>query len=869
MRKLRNAARESAFGALSVFSTKLRALRRQNVEVPRAALSVVHEMLEPRIFFSGTSSEEYLVSTIARKITADPVYVEPTHPELRATSQSDLLSQLNSLGLTVTDTGGELGTVTSTSIVPASDLPPALANSIGLAPDQFVAVVNYSGGAYPYDSGSTLYFPITVTQDQDNNDCGCDNNVNPDYTQAPDDCLCGDLADAAGDAQDGTVISYGGASEQPDGETNAPVYYSDGVVNESETDLSSNGFGSPWGITRDWTNNLESAQEVDALNPSEPYIPGDPTTDVFGNNVVENQLGRAIANEDQDDNNSIGISTNGNDITWFDETDGSYAPRFYDNGSLTVNSGDTEIDYTDEAGQVSEFYGFSSSIPVAQQGQFKLFNSAQGISTGTTYNSSNGLLESVSRSYTDVAGLTSTETYAYSYTSISSGTPIYRVSQIQLERTTSASVNVDYVQTVQYTYYSSTDNTYGNWGDLETATTYDGQGPSDSNPLNRNSSNTDYYRYYTPDDYFTGGYVGGLKFVFTGANYARLTQNLEAMTGDAKPDDAGDSSVADYANYQYTYNGDERISSEVVAGAGGTELGGGVNTDLPDDVTSGAGLGVYTYQYNTSNNTVGSNSWATQTIVTQPNGEAEIVYTNAFGEVMMDIQDADDSSGISPSDAVRITDYQYNDSGQVTQVTQPAAFQKIDGVSYDDSNADPSTGFISTTNGLIEKVNYYNSSSASLTSSGGVINYEQDITDQQGSGGSAQEQESWSYIAHNYSGGATVYALATDTTYGLANGYDPRTTSYSYNWFSVTNAISSSTTTVPQISTADNGSNSSNAALVAYNNLGMVVWTENANGNVAYTNYNIATGAITTHVTDVAFTDTVIKRSPSLSMVSP
>jgi YD repeat-containing protein len=44
--------------------------------------------------------------------------------------------------------------------------------------------------------------------------------------------------------------------------------------------------------------------------------------------------------------------------------------------------------------------------------------------------------------------------------------------------------------------------------------------------------------------------------------------------------------------------------------------------------------------------------------------------------------------------------------------------------------------------------------------------------------------------------------------------------------------------------------------LVAYNNLGMVVWTESANGNVAYTDYNIATGAIITHVTDVAFTDT-------------
>jgi hypothetical protein len=278
-----------------------------------------------------------------------------------------------------------------------------------------------------------------------------------------------------------------------------------------------------------------------------------------------------------------------------------------------------------------------------------------------------------------------------------------------------------------------------------------------------------------------------LQFVFTGANYARLVQGL----GGTAPDDADDLSVAPYANYLYTYDSAHRISTEIVSGAGGTSNGGGVNSDLT------AGLGLYTYQYTTSNNTVGPNSWLTKTVVTQPNGAAEVVYSNGFGETMLDIQDAGGGTDPSPGDSVRITDYQYNDNAQVTEVIQPNAFMQVGTLSYNDSNADPTTGFISATNGLIQAVNYYNSSSASLTSPGGVINYEQDITDQQGTGGTPQEQESWSYIAHNYSGGATVYALATDTTYGLANGYDPRTVTYSYDWFNGSNAISSSVTTLP------------------------------------------------------------------------
>jgi len=71
--------------------------------------------------------------------------------------------------------------------------------------------------------------------------------------------------------------------------------------------------------------------------------------------------------------------------------------------------------------------------------------------------------------------------------------------------------NVDY-STAVYTYYDGSES-YGNVGDLMTATIEDGAG----NPIG-----TDYYRYYTSADAGTTGYVGGLKYAFTQSAYAEL-----------------------------------------------------------------------------------------------------------------------------------------------------------------------------------------------------------------------------------------------------------------------------------------------------------------------------------------------------------
>ena len=136
---------------------------------------------------------------------------------------------------------------------------------------------------------------------------------------------------------------------------------------------------------------------------------------------------------------------------------------------------------------------------------------------------STGQIGEVQRS-TVVGGNTITESYLYTY--LTTGVNAGLLSNVTLRQQTNGGAWTT-IQQVQYTYYDGT-TSYGNQGDLELAQTEDGSG---------NVLDTDYYRYYTPADASSGGYVGGLKYVFNSDSYARLT----AALGSTSPMDATDS----------------------------------------------------------------------------------------------------------------------------------------------------------------------------------------------------------------------------------------------------------------------------------------------------------------------------------------
>jgi hypothetical protein len=84
----------------------------------------------------------------------------------------------------------------------------------------------------------------------------------------------------------------------------------------------------------------------------------------------------------------------------------------------------------------------------------------------------------------------------------------------------------------------------------------------------RNVLDTKYYRYYTGE---AGGYVGGLKYAFNPDSYARLI----AAVGD--PTQASDAQVAPYADNYFEYDSSQRVTKEVVQGAGCSLCGNGQN----------------------------------------------------------------------------------------------------------------------------------------------------------------------------------------------------------------------------------------------------------------------------------------------------
>src|SRR5205807_2089206 len=108
-----------------------------------------------------------------------------------------------------------------------------------------------------------------------------------------------------------------------------------------------------------------------------------------------------------------------------------------------------------------------------------------------------------------------------------------------------------------------------------------------------------------------------LKYAFGDAAYDRMST---ALGGD--PTTASDTQVASYADNYFEYDSFERVSKEIAPGAGASSAGG---------------LGTFNFSYTTSTNPVGFNSWQTKTVETLPDGNQEIVYTNAYAQPMLDV----------------------------------------------------------------------------------------------------------------------------------------------------------------------------------------------------------------------------------------
>ncbi len=579
--------------------------------------------------------------------------------------------------------------------------------------------------------------------------------------------------------------------------TGAPnVRYADGVVAVTDTQLTSSGFGMPWGQTLSWSNGTGYA--TDASN---------------GSGWVSSQLPYLM---EASGTNSLVAITNSTTARYFDLVSGSYQPRYYDQSQLAYNSSTDEYTLTDTSGDVLTFCGFGSTWPTAQQGQLASFTDPAGNVTSVTSHNTAGQTTEVQRSTTSGAN-TITESYLYSY--ISSGVNAGLMDSVTLRRQINGG-SWTTVQKVEYVYYDGTQS-YGNAGDLMTATTLDG---SD------NVLDTSYYRYYTPDDAGSIGYVHGLKYAFSTGSYERLV----AAVGD--PQTATDSDVAPYADNYFQYDSQQRVTEDVVQGEGCSACSGG--------------LGTYTYSYTTSSNPMAMNSWAVKTVETLPDGNTNTVYTNYAGEVMLTVY-TDTTSDLSWE-----TFDKYNAQGQLIVQAQPSAV-----TGYDDSYADlldyssGSYAYLSDTSGLINLTDYYTTTTATSSTAGGVAGYHEDTMIEQGQTGTPISQSSTQYFVQT-AGSVSVAPVATQTGYRNTDGTGAETTSYSYTWFSGTVQMQSEAVSKPVISSAENGPASADVTTSYFDTNNNTIWVKDPDAYLTYYAYDPSTGAQVTQIVDVNTADT-------------
>ena len=359
---------------------------------------------------------------------------------------------------------------------------------------------------------------------------------------------------------------------------------------------------------------------------------------------------------------------------------------------------------------------------------------------------------------------------------------------------------------------------------------------------------TTYYRYYTPASAGTIGYVDGLKFVVGPQAFARLADSLPVtLMGATTPFTATDAQLAPFASAYYQYNSQEQVSQEVLAGAGGTSTGG---------------LGAYTFSYANSDNGSGFNIWSTKTTETLPDGSVLTSYHNAWGQTMLQVMH-DASTGLSTG-----TFTEYDPQDRPILLAGPSAVELPSSLSTLEANPDllnntgaygvsPDYQYLSGSSGLVTITNYYSATTATGSTAGGVAGFVQNTEVQQGQGGSPILQDSKTYYART-EGGATIYPLATNTTYGTTGGGDPRTTTTTYGFAAGSNQVLWKEVQQPVITNSQDGPGSSSTDLANaattwtyFDSFGEPTWTKDGLGYIDYTRYDPDTGAVLETITDV------------------
>jgi RHS repeat-associated protein len=560
------------------------------------------------------------------------------------------------------------------------------------------------------------------------------------------------------------------------------------------------GFGQPWGVGWGWTNLGGAAAPGYAGNGIVPK--GVPALRTDGTHLV--------------------VLRGGSAAEYFDGTTGTITPRHMSQSTMTYNSGTGEYTLTSSGGARLVFNDFSASLPTYQKGQIKSVTDPNGNVTSISSRTTDGKPADIQRTST-AGGVTTTESYQYAY--IASGTNAGKIDTITLRRQVGTGGSWTTVRTVTFTYHDGT-GSGGTAGDLHTAVEKDAAG---------NVITNWWYRYYTTSS--ATGYAGAMKYVVSGAAYDRLKAWCDANA--TTPDAATDAQVSPFADHYYEYDSVHRVTKHTQQGTGCTACFGGLQTN--------------TYTYTTSPFAPGYSSWRTKTVETHPDNNTLTVYTNFAGQPVLKVY-KDTTTGQE-----WCTYFQRDTQGRLTLMALPSAVSGYDETKADLlNNQSGNYQYLRDSQGLIQKATYYGSNpspAAGPTTAGGVTGYVYQTSEQRGEGGTAVLQRTTQYYSRTDTS-ITVYPVANVTRYRNTDGTGGQTTSFGYTFFTGTIQPQQITTTLPAVTTTENGSGTADSTVAVEDDRGRVIWQKDQAGFLTYTAYDDVTGGVTKMIQDVDTTQT-------------
>jgi RHS repeat-associated protein len=609
----------------------------------------------------------------------------------------------------------------------------------------------------------------------------------------------------------------------------APVRFSDGAAVVWETDLTSSGFGEPWGHTRSWTN-----------------AKGHMFAGINGKGWVISNLPFLTRTPD-----GLAVVMGGGSARYFDRVGQQWQARHGDLLQLVERTGDFELRLPN--GEVVRFTKLDAASPAAGRGRFIEHLDPSGNRTGVVAVDAEGRVTKVRR-IDNPQSPTLVEEYLYEYRPRQTPAEFRQITltyshleRVTLRRLSGTGIDPDaptapwqVVRYAEYSYYDEPE-VGGGAGNLKTASIFDPAHPN--TPID-----TSYYRYYDANG--AHGFTDALKMVFRGRSWSRL---LAGFGGDREAVfAASDAQVSGWADdyfryaYQLSTNGSQvewsRVSQHDRQQAGASD-------------GSKPGIGSYHYVYSVQPTTGGYGEWAFKATQHQPGDQLRIVYSNLYAQPLLElaydvVEEKSWASG-------RV----YDAAGRLLQRIAPSGMTEAGGTGLLLVQDGTTSWRIREDAGVAEVYSYWSDQDAdplaSATTPGRVPGRMRSVSLLDQARDVTVPLQTFRYLARDAQGSVS-HPLGSLTQH-VGGALGEVTVTIAMEWqgdgtpttADDTHRVRRQTLTLPAVAASRNGGNVTASYDTVLDRYGRVIWQRDAAGVLSFGEYDLATGALVKWIRDV------------------